>query len=429
MGHAHAEAPRLIEKFELPAKTRTYLLLLVGIGALMLILGVITAMGGDSSHAAEATTAAHGADAHGGHHGPTLATRLWSSFLLSNVFYIGVAVLATFFIAVSNVADAGWYVMIKRIPEAMGGWLVPGSILLLVGLLGAGELYHWWDPAVVAADPILTKKAGYLNQPFFIARLLVVLAIWLGFYTLLRRASLAEDAEGGLRHFHRARALSTAFVILFALSFSVFAWDSLMSLDPHWFSTMFGVYIFATSFVSALSLVTIIAIYLRRAGFLPGMTDSHLHDLGKFVFAFSVFWAYITFCQFLLIWYANIPEETAWFYARWIGTSYFYFFLLNFAINLVLPFLALMPAGSKRNELWLAGVCVILLGGHFMDLWLIIAPTTLKETGRLGLIEIGMWLLFGGLFLLTTAWGLGRASLVAKNHPYFRESLEHHYSL
>lgn len=428
MGHAHAEAPRLIEKFELPAKTRTYLLLLVGIGALMLILGVVAAMGGDSSHAAEAT-AAHGAADHGGHHGPTLATRLWSSFLLSNVFYVGVAVLATFFIAVSNVADAGWYVMIKRIPEAMGGWLVPGSILLLVGLIGAGELYHWWDPAVVAADPILTKKAGYLNQGFFIARLLIVLAIWLGFYTLLRRASLAEDAEGGLRHFHRARALSTAFVILFALSFSVFAWDALMSLDPHWFSTMFGVYIFATCFVSALSLVTLIAVFLRRAGFLPGMTDSHLHDLGKFVFAFSIFWAYITFCQFLLIWYANIPEETAWFYARWIGTPYFYFFLFNFAINLALPFLALMPAGSKRNELWLAGVCGILLFGHFIDLWLIIAPTTLKETGRLGLIEIGMWLLFGGLFLLTTAWGLSRASLVAKNHPYFRESLEHHYSL
>ena len=459
MAHAHAEAPQLIEKFELPARTRTALFGAIALGVVLLILGIVLGMSGGESHGADAAHAAdqaaashapaaeahaaapaaeahregHGeahGQAHGGHHGPTWATRLWAAFLLNNTYFLGIAVLAIFFIAVSNVTDAGWYILIKRIPEAMGGWVLPGGALALVMLLGAAELYHWWDPAVVAADPILSKKSAYLNASFFGIRLVVVLAIWVGFYTLLRRASLTEDAVGGLSFFHRTRVLSAAFVILFGLSFSVFAWDSLMSLDPHWFSTMFGVYIFATCFVASLSLVTLIAIFLRRAGFLPGFNESHQHDLGKFVFAFSIFWAYITFCQFLLIWYANIPEETAWFYQRWVGTPYFPWFLLNFAINLVVPFLALMPAGNKRNDGWLATVCIILVLGHFIDLWLIIAPTVLKDTvAAPGLMELGLLLIYAGAFLLATAWGLSRASLVAKNHPYFRESLEHHYSM
>jgi hypothetical protein len=423
MAHGHTHEPiHLIEKFELPAKTRTYLIAALVLGVVLVIMGALWGM----SHEV-APTGDHGEAAHGGHHSPIWVTQLWAAFLMNNVYFVGVAVLAIFFIAVSNVTDAGWYIMIKRIPEAMGNWLYVGLILMAIGLVGAGNLYHWWDPAVVAADEILSKKASYLNQNFFVIRFIVIFAIWITLFALMRQSSKREDANGGLREFHRTRTLSVVFVILFALSFSVFAWDSIMSLDPHWFSTMFGVYLFATSIVSAFSIITMIAIYLKRAGYLPAFNDSHLHDLGKFTFAFSIFWAYITFCQFMLIWYANIPEETAYFYARWIDTPYFYWFLSNFLINLVFPLLMLMSAGSKRNPSWLTFVCLVLAVGHYIDIWLMVTPSVLQNNGTFGLVEIGAFLVYGSAFLLVTAAGLSRASLVSKNHPYFRESLEHNY--
>lgn len=452
MAHGHTTAPvALVEKFTLPAKTRNFFLGLIAVGLLLAAIGLFVAAN-DTGHAAPATEHAsgdhgaaaqhaatepaqakaeeHGAQAghEGGHHGPTWVTRFWANYLLNNVFFGGMAVLAVFFIAVQTITNAGWYVMVRRIAEAFGGFLPVFFVLLFIGLLGAGQLYHWMDADAVAHDKILQGKSGYLNTTFFIIRMALFAAIWIGGWWMLRRLSLQEDQLGGANSFFRSKAAGAVFVILFGLSISASAWDWVMSIDAHWFSTMFGVYFFATLFVSSLSLMTLAAIYLKANGFLPGFNQSHLHDMGKFVFAFSVFWTYIWFCQFMLIWYANMPEETGYFAARIAHDSpyrlkFFFLFILNF----VIPFLGLMSNDSKRNPGWLAFMCVIILIGHWLDLFVMIMPGTMKETGSIGLFEIGMPLLYFGVFGLVVSMVLSRAPLVAKNHPYFKESLQHHY--
>lgn len=491
MAHdSHHDEPQIVEQFDLPAKARRYLYILLTAGFVLAAVGgfvgyrsyqahpyhtqvrtytpqgqpyqsrheVIggehlgaTLSGGlnnapedvrpyepvatahDAHHKAE--TAAEGSASTalpGGqdeaHHGPTFATRLWSNFLLNNLYWLGVAVLALFFIMVQTVSDAGWYVIIKRVLEAMMTWLPIGAILLLLVLLGIHNLYHWSDEAAVAKDHLLQKKVAWLNVPGFSIRMVILLVIFLALAWFIRRSSIKEDSEGGLGQFNRQKAISAAGLFIFGIAFSVAAWDWVMSLDPHWFSTMFSVHLFASLLVTAVSILTLLAIFLKKSGFLPGFTDSHLHDLGKFVFAFSIFWTYIWFCQFLLIWYANIPEETAYYFAR-VGPDSVYkeLFVALPIINFAVPFLALMTAGSKRNYEYLAVICLVVLVGHWLDLYLMIFPSTMQQNLTVGLLELGMWLLYGAAFLLVTAWGLKRASLVPKQHPYLRETLHHNY--
>jgi hypothetical protein len=453
MAHGHHTAPaELVEKFTLPAKTRNFFLGLIAAGFILAAIGLYLAAN-DSGHAAPAATEhgtttapteakgeastihsqpataeANTGDHQAGHHGPTWVTRFWADFLHNNLFFGGISVLAVFFIAVQTVTNAGWYVMVRRIAEAMGGFLPVFFVLLFIGLLGAGHLYHWMDADAVAHDKILQGKSGYLNITFFVIRMALFALIWIGGWWMLRRISLHEDKLGGASSFFQSKGIAAVFVILFGLSISASAWDWVMSLDPHWFSTMFGVYFFATLFVSALSMLTLAAIYLKANGFLPAFNESHLHDLGKFVFAFSVFWTYIWFCQFMLIWYANMPEETGYFAARISKESpYRILFFMLFVINFVIPFLALMTNDSKRNPGWLAFICVIILIGHWLDLFVMIMPGTMKETGHIGLLEIGLPLVYFGVFGLVVSMVLSRAPLVAKNHPYFKESLQHHY--
>src|SRR5690606_34506629 len=215
-------------------------------------------------------------------------------------------------------------------------------------------------------------------------------------------------------------------IIIFAVTSSTSAWDWVLSIDTHWFSTMFGWYVFSSWFVSGLAAITLLVVLLKEAGYLKMVNSNHLHDLGKFVFAFSIFWAYIWFSQFLLIYYANIPEESIYFLERLSSDHYSMVFFVNLILNFFFPFLVLMTRDAKRQMIFLKIVCVVVLAGHWLDFYLMVTPGVLTVNGGFGFIEIGLALIYFSAFVFTVLTSLAKAPLVAKNHPMLEESIHHH---
>lgn len=412
-----------VERFVLDDKTKKYIFGFIGAGLLLTIIGIIIAtMGG---HGGE-----HTAEAHAGHHGATWVTRLWANILLNNFYFVGIALLAVFFMALQHVSNAGWAVVLMRIPQAMGAFLIPGAILMLLvaayALFGH-SFYHWTDSQVVAADPILSAKSAWLNKTGFVGRMVVYFLIWIFFYQMLSKISNSMDNSPSLEGFNKGPVYGSLFTALFALSISASSWDWIMSIEAHWFSTMFSVYSFAGSFVGFLAMTIIIVSYLKSLGYLGYVSESHLHDLGKFLFAFCTFWAYIWFCQFLLIWYANIPEEGIYFARRW-ENGYKPYFFLDAILSWVLPFLILMTRNSKRNTSSLVMVAVIVLIGHYTDLFMMVMPGAVgAEHGEwlFSPLELGVFLTYMGIFWFVTAKALEKCPLAPKYHPYLEESLHH----
>jgi hypothetical protein len=214
--------------------------------------------------------------------------------------------------------------------------------------------------------------------------------------------------------------------VFFAVSSSVSAWDWVMSIDTHWFSTMFGWYVFASWFVAGLAAITLVVVFLKDNGYLPMVNENHIHDLGKFVFAFSVFWTYIWFSQFLLIYYANIPEESVYFVERLQSDVYSPFIIVNLVLNFFLPFLVLMTRDAKRHTIFLKVVCFLIILGHWFDFFLMVQPGTLGHNGGFGLMEIGMLLVYGSVVAYVVLNNLAKQNLVPKNHPMLEESYHHH---
>lgn len=237
---------------------------------------------------------------------------------------------------------------------------------------------------------------------------------------------LDEDINGGVDHWRKARSLSAVFLIIFAVSSSVSAWDWVMSIEPHWFSTMMGWYVFASWWVTGLAVITLIVASLKNAGYLKVVNANHLHDLGKFIFAFSIFWTYIWFSQFMLIYYANIPEETVYFIARMRTAPYSWIFFLNLILNFVLPFLLFMTRDSKRHLSTLQLICPIVIVGHWFDFFMMVTPGVMKTEGGFGFLEIGLALTFTAAFLFVTMNALTKFPLVPKHDPMMGESLHHH---
>lgn len=349
------------------------------------------------------------------------------------MFFTGLALIGVFFLAVNYVSWAGWSASIKRVFESFGYFLVPAAILTIVSWFAFHhDLFHWTHEGIFESDPIIAQKEWYLTPPFYIARMFVYFAGWITFFYFLRRESLLEDENGGTLHHNRQINWSAGFIVFFAVSSSMCSWDWIMSIDSHWFSTMFGWYVFASWFVSGISAITLTVILLKQAGYLKIVNTEHLHDLGKFMFAFSIFWTYIWFSQFILYWYANIPEESVYFVERMFNNmgNYLPVFILNLIINFLFPFLFFMTRDSKRQMILLKIGAIGLLIGHWLDFYLMIMPGTIKEHGGLNIgnlfVELGLVMIYVVIFAGSVMYGLSKASLVAKNHPMLEESIHHH---
>ncbi len=349
--------------------------------------------------------------------------RAWSAYLVGAFYFLTAALGAVVLLALLYLSKAGWGVLVKRVAEGVAGYLPIGAMTMLGVLLGAGSLYPWAGHE--AHDPALHHKIGYLSVGSFGLRMIAVLGIWLGFAWLLRRGSLAQDRDASTRHTTRGVAISALFLLLFAASFSMAAFDWIMSLEPHWVSTVFAFYNMAGLLVAGLAVTTLAAILLRRAGVLPEVRADHLHDLAKLMLGMSTFWAYLWLSQYLLIWYANIPEETAYYVAR-TGHGWGFLFWTNLVLGWAIPFLALLPRPAKRSEAHLLRVCVVLLLGRWLDVYLMVAPSSSPEHAGIGILEVGTFAGFAALFVLVVVRALRAAPLVAQGDPYLVESLHHH---
>lgn len=431
----HHHEPVVAEHLqEHPGLQRTFVTIIVA-GVVVLALGLLAAFMGWGAGHHEGAAHAAAAAGHAEHAGsPLWLKRLLVSLWHSNVYLIGISVVGTVFMAIQYVAYAGWSVVVKRINEALSAWLVPGGVLLVVvfGLsLINHDLFHWTVPGIMDEnsanyDKIVAGKGGFLSIPFYLIRMISYLVIWAVFSWKLRQLSLQEDQNGGTYYFHKSIVAAALFLVLFAVTSSMSAWDWVMSVDVHWFSTMFGWYVFASWWVSGIAATTLIAIFLKQAGYLRMLNSNHFHDLGKLMFGFSIFWTYVWFSQFMLIWYANLPEESVYFNQRLGGFDgrYTWMFYGNLLINFAFPFLALMTRDAKRQMIMLKIVCIAILIGHWSDFYLMFMPGTMKgENGFL--IEIGVALILLGAFLILVTRRLAAASLVPVNHPFVEESVHH----
>lgn len=356
-------------------------------------------------------------------------TRAWVSFLVGLCYITSLGVGGLFFVAVQNVVRSSWATPFKRIPEAMAGILPVATVGAAILVAGAHSLYEWTHHDVVMNDPILAAKEPFLNIKFFVVRMVIYFVGWLVFAKTIIGKSLRQDQTGDIQLTNQAMVPSIGFLIFFGFSICLFSYDTLMSLEPHWFSTIFGPYYFAGTFVSTVSVIVIILHYLQKAGYLPNVNENHYHDLGKFMFGFSTFWAYIWFSQFLLIWYSNIPEETFYYLNRW-EQGFKWVFLINILWNWFIPFMVLLPRECKRNSSILSKVAIWLLIGRWIDLYLMAAPGPFHHNNihgpGIGALEVVMGVGFVALAIWLTLKRLSRHPIIAKNDPNYQEGLHLH---
>jgi len=355
------------------------------------------------------------------------ARRGWSIFLINHFYFLCLALGGAFFAVIQWLTSAMWSAPIRRMNESFTAYL-PIAGLTLVGVFGgvlSGQIYEWTHHEVVQADTVLQHKAGYLNQTFFIIRNVLVFGLLAYFIKKVIGHSTRQDQSKDVGLTLANKALAPAFLIVFALGFTMMSFDQMMSLEPHWFSTIFGIYCFAGLFTSTLAMTCLLTLKLRREGPLSKIvTDDHLHDLGKFMFAFTVFWAYIGFSQFMLIWYANLPEETSYYLHRmeggWKWVSY------GLMLKFVIPFFSLLPRSAKRSPGRLRWVAWFMLIAQFVDIFWMVQPTFFAEGPRFGIFEVAVTLGFGSLFGLAIFKFLGKHSVVAVGDPRLQEAMHHH---
>jgi Ni/Fe-hydrogenase subunit HybB-like protein len=351
--------------------------------------------------------------------------RGWANLLLNNVYFVSLAAGALLFASIQRVTHSGWSAGFIRVPEAMAGFLPVAAILFLVMIFGAQSLYHWSHADVMDHDPLLAHKAPYLNLPFWSLRMLIYFALWILMFVIIRRLSLREDKSGGLDLFKKLEHRAKVFIFIVIITFSFAMIDWVMSIDAHWYSTIFAIRNFVAAFHHAAIVIAFIVLLMNRRGYFPFLNKSHLGDFSRYIFMLCIIWGYFWFAEFMLIWYANIPEETAYFLPRVRGEGWRIYFFANIIINWFLPFVLLMPKVTARNAVVLKTVIPILIAGQFIDLYIQIFPGTVGEQ-VLGFQEIGIFVGFAGLFMLVTGWVLSRANLYPVNHPFLEESLNHH---
>lgn len=399
------------ERFELPARLRTTSIALMVVGLLALVIGGITMLGGD-----------HNAQ-----------TRFWITLLQTSVFFLLITVVSVFVQAAASLAQGGWIVAYKRVPEAIGAnvWIfgvIAGAILLFIALGlnidGHNPIYHWTHPE---GDKILEGKSAFLNKGMFAGVTIVTIALWAFFGRKFRALSLAQEKapRNSTKIYWTMVKWSAGFLFVYALTqMSTTPWLWIMSIDAHWYSTMFSWYNFASVFVSGMSVIMLFVLTLKNHGYMELVTKEHIHDLGKFMFAFSVFWTYVWFAQYMLIWYANIPEETTYFKIRQQG-PYSLIWYAVFIINFCMPLIILMSRPSKRNYFTVTFMAMTIIFGHWLDFYIMAMPGPMGANWHLNWYEIGLFAGFAGLLMFVVYNTLTKASLVPANHPLLKEAILH----
>lgn len=401
-------------QFEIPGKLKTWSLGLIGVGLVALVFGMITKGFSTDEHE---------------------QVHFWGTLMYNTIFWTLVTNASMFFICVTTLAMGGWQQSFRRIPEAIST-LVPifGSItfavLLYVVLSDKHHIYHWLDTAAVAKDPILTGKSGFLNPKFFIFWTTLTIGFWSFLGWRMRQLSNEADVapmdhETGLKFIFRNTVRAALFTVWFALTVgSTVPWLWMMSIDAHWYSTMYSWYTFASTFVAGLSLIALWMVFLKNKGYMELTNQEHLQDIGKFMFAFSIFWTYLWFSQYMLIWYANIPEETVYFKHRVQG-PYKGIFFLNLIINFLCPLLILMKRSAKRNYTLVTFMAVLIIFGHWIDFYQMVMGSLMKESVELGWLDFGILSLFVGMMIFFVARALASKPLIPKYHPFLKESVIH----
>lgn len=383
------------QKRELPKKVQTIGLILFGVGLFAVILGYVN----DSTRAA------------------------FNNIILY-VFLASIGLGSLFLVAVEYLSGAVWSTPFRRIPEFLSALLIVIPFILIPVFLNMSHIFHWMHPEVVNADKILQSKAPYLNSTFFIIRTAAFILIWLVFYFFIIKNSKKQDATGDQHLTKRNIKISAVFMPVFAITISFTAIDWLMSLEPHWFSTILGVYYFSGSVLAGLAAATIIIVLLNENGYLvKGLNSNHYYSLGALLFAFTNFWAYIAFSQFMLIWYANLPEETFWFLQRWEGTWIIFTIGLIF-VRFVIPYFGLLSQPSKMNPKRLLIMSCWILFAHWYDMYWLAMPNYSKDGVLFGWIELGFVLFAVGLVILLFSMIAKKNNLVAIRDPKLQRGID-----
>jgi len=347
--------------------------------------------------------------------------RTWLALLMAGFLLTGFGLAGIVFVAVQYACGAGWSTAFRRVPEAMSMILPVGAGVLAAVFLGHPSTYSW-----TTHGPLAGFQQFWLRWPFFLARAAVYMAVWSVFTTVIVRTSRRQDQDNSVSHTRRNVRLSILFLLAFAVTFWLASFDWVMSLEPHWASTIFGIYNFAGMFSSGLALLVLLVLWLRRTGPLRDfVNEEHLHDLGKLLFAFCTFWMYIWFSQYMLIWYADISEETAYYVAR-LHNAWTPLFLLNMILNWAVPFAALLPRGAKRSPRVLSRVAAVVLAGRVLDVYLMMAPPLHGARPLLGIWEVGALAGTAAVLVLAFYRGIRAAAPVPVNDPYLEESLHYH---
>jgi len=404
-------------KFTIPSRAKLTSMILMGIGLLSIIIMFMMDKGNEAEHY------------HAG-------TRAWSNVFIGSFFFMALALGAAFFLGLQYAAEAGWSTTVKRVIEAVAMYLPYGlSFMMLLFLIGQfthmHHIYPWMapgvsDPTSANYDEVIAGKAGYFGAWWWIRTVLYMIA-WVWFTMKLRKNSIDADKleidVNNSYHWKNVK-LGAWFMVVFAVTSSTSAWDWIMSIDTHWFSTMMGWYVFSGMWISALVAITVLVIWLKKLGYMEFVTESTIHDLGKWMFAISFLWTYLYFSQFMLIWYSNIPEEVIYFQTRW--ESYKTLMWTVLFVNFSFPMVMLMSRDSKRNFFLLMFVGTIIFIGHYLDIVMVVMPGTVGHawTG-LSWMEFGTFFFFLGLFIYVVLTALTKAPLRVKNHPFLSESLHH----
>jgi hypothetical protein len=355
----------------------------------------------------------------------------WANYLIVNYYFFSIAMGGAFFFVIQSISQSGWSSAFKRVSEAMMSYIPFAALFFLLLWFGMNDLYHWTHKDVVALNPIIQHKSVFLNVPFFFARMVLYFLLWIVFVRKLRQISLQEDladpgdTDGIMVLFGKTELYSKIFIFILAVTFSLSAIDWIMSLDVKWYSTIFALKNLMAAFLHGVSILTLIVFILYKKGYFPFFNEYHLHDFARYIFMLSIVWGYFWFAQFMIIWYGNIPEETAYFSVRW-QEGWKILFFLEIGLNWFIPFMVLLPVKASRNMSLITIVIIFLIIGQYIDFFVQVIPGT---TGafKFGWISAGIFLGYAGLFSLIVATTLSKANILPFNHPYLDESLNHKF--